>query len=123
MRYPPRRIQPTLLAAARRPGCRCGGADSRSWSKTDFAAPLGVSVPTFTEWLSLHRGARAGSETTALRPGIQALPLGDVLARLGWRAPGRRHGSPASSSRLEAVGGTPQAVRRMEPAGFTARPA
>ncbi len=35
--------------------------------------PVGVLV---------HRGDRAGSETTALRPGVRALPLADVLALL-----------------------------------------
>ena len=35
------------------------------------------------EGVLVYRGAGAGSETTALRPGLRALPLGEVLALLG----------------------------------------
>ena len=35
------------------------------------------------EGVVVFRGAEAGSRTTALRPGVRALPLADTLARLG----------------------------------------
>jgi uncharacterized protein len=141
MRYVPRRIEPTLLAAARRfpavilTGPRRSGkttllrrafpgasyhlledpdlvdrvrADPRGFLESARTPAILDEIQHAPELLSyvrtlidahprrtgrwiltgsqeapLSRGSQAGSATTALRPGVRALPLADTLALIG----------------------------------------